>query len=77
MVGQFIKRGDRGWVVRIFTGRDDKGKRQYLNKTIHGTKKDAEKYLTATLRDRDLGVFIEPKKDSSAQISFRRSWLKL
>lgn len=60
MAGQIIKRGDRVWVVRIFTGRDDKGKRQYLNKTIHGTKKDAEKYLTATMRDRDLGVFIEP-----------------
>ena len=60
MAGQIIKRGDKNWLVRIFTGRDDKGKRQYLNKTIHGTKKDAEKYLTATLRDKDLGVLIEP-----------------
>lgn len=60
MAGQIIKRGDRIWLVRIFVGRDDKGKRQYLNKTIHGAKKDAEKYLTATLRDKDLGVLIEP-----------------
>jgi integrase len=60
MAGQVIKRGDNVWLVRIFTGRDEKGKRRYFNKTIHGTKKDAVKYLTATLRDKDLGVFIEP-----------------
>ena len=59
MAGQIIKRGDHTWLVRIFTGRDEKGKRRYVNKTIHGTKKDAEKYFTATQRDRDLGVFIE------------------
>jgi integrase len=74
MAGQIIKRGDRVWVVRIFTGRDDKGKRQYLNKTIHGTKKDAEKYLTATMRDRDLGVFIEPCTLSVSE--YLNKWLE-
>ena len=60
MAGQIIKRGEKTWLVRIFTGRDAKGKRQYFNKTIHGTKKDAEKYLTAKQREKDLGVFVEP-----------------
>ncbi len=60
MAGQIIKRSDRTWLVRIFTGRDAKGKRRYFNKTIHGTKKDAEKYLTAKQREKDLGVFVEP-----------------
>jgi integrase len=59
MTGQIIKRGD-SWTVRIFLGRDTDGKRKYFNKTIHGTKKDAQKYLTAKLREKDLGVFIEP-----------------
>jgi integrase len=59
MTGQIIKRGD-AWTVRIFLGRDTSGKRKYFNKTIHGTKKDAQKYLTAKLREKDLGVFIEP-----------------
>lgn len=59
MAGQIIKRGD-AWLIRIFQGRDAKGKRLYYNKTIRGTKKDAQKYLTASLRDKDLGVFIEP-----------------
>ena len=42
MAGQIIKRGDKIWLVRIFLGRDENGKRRYTNKTIHGTKKNAE-----------------------------------
>ena len=60
MAGQIIKRGGNAWTVRIFLGRDVSGKRKYFNKTIRGTKKDAEMYLTAKLREKDLGVFIEP-----------------
>jgi integrase len=60
MAGQLIKRGERTWLVRIFLGRDEKGKRRYANKTVRGTKKDAEKYLNAALRDNDLGTFVAP-----------------
>lgn len=48
------------WLVRIFLGRETDGKRKYFSKTIHGKKKDADKYLTAKLREKDLGVFVEP-----------------
>ena len=44
MAGQIIKRGDKTWAVRIFLGRDAKGKQLFHRKTIHGTKKDAETY---------------------------------
>jgi integrase len=64
MAGQIIKRGDKTWVVRIFQGRDENGKRRYINKTLHGTKKNADKYLTAKLRDKDLGINIEPASES-------------
>ena len=64
MAGQIIKRGDNTWLVRIFTGRDAAGKRRYFNKTVHGTKKEAEKYLTAKLREQDLGVFVEPSRET-------------
>ncbi|MGI8542161.1 MAG: tyrosine-type recombinase/integrase [Aridibacter sp.] len=60
MAGQITKRGENTWYVRIFLGRDANGKRKYFNKTIHGTKKDAQKYLTAKIREKDLGVFVEP-----------------
>lgn len=60
MTGQIIKRGENTWYIPIFLGRDADGKRKYFNKTIHGTKKDAQKFLTAKTREKDLGVFIEP-----------------
>ena len=61
MTGQLIQRGPKTWLVRTFLGRDpDTGKRRYHNKTIHGTKKDAQRYLNAALRDKDLGTFAEP-----------------
>jgi integrase len=74
MAGQIIKRGDKTWVVRIFQGRDENGKRRYVNKTIHGTKKNAEKYLTAKLRDRDLGINIEPASESLDK--YLEKWLE-
>lgn len=60
MAGQLIQRGERTWLVRVFTGRDGTGKRRYHNHTIRGTKKDAQKYLNGKLREIDLGIFIEP-----------------
>lgn len=60
MAGQIIKRGNRTWLVRIFLGRDAKGKQMFHRKTIHGTKKDAETYRNKVARDRDMGTFIEP-----------------
>lgn len=74
MAGQIIKRGEKTWVVRIFQGRDENGKRHYVNKTIHGTKKNAEKYLTAKLRDKDLGINIEPASESLDKYLYK--WLQ-
>jgi integrase len=64
MAGQLIKRGDNIWLVRVFLGRHSNGKRRHLNKTVHGTKKDAGKFLTAKLREKDLGINIEPASES-------------
>jgi integrase len=74
MAGQIVKRGEKTWIVRIFQGRDENGKRRYINKTIHGTKKNADKYLTAKLRDKDLGLNIEPASESLGQ--YLDKWLE-
>ncbi len=74
MTGQIIKRGENTWYVRIFLGRDANGKRKCFNKTIHGTKKDAQKYLTAKLREKDLGILIEPA--SMALNEYLDKWLE-
>ncbi|MEW6523654.1 MAG: tyrosine-type recombinase/integrase [Bacillota bacterium] len=63
MAGQLIQRGERTWLVRVYLGRDAEGKRKYHNKTIHGTKKDAQKYLNKVLLERDTTGFTEPSKE--------------
>lgn len=45
-------------------GRDAQGKRDYLNETVRGSKKDAQAVLNKLLRDKDLGVLIEPARMS-------------
>jgi integrase len=60
MAGQIIKRGEDTWLVRIFMGRDDQGKRRYLNKTVRGKKKAAQDYLNTTLSSISTGTFVEP-----------------
>jgi integrase len=62
MAGQIIPRGKRTWLVRVFIGRhSETGKRQYQSKTIHGNKKEAQRYLTESLRERDMGIVVEPE----------------
>lgn len=74
MAGQIVKRGDKTWVVRIFMGRDGTGKRRYLNKTIRGTKKDAETYLSKTLTEISAGTFVESSPDTVED--YLKKWLE-
>lgn len=61
--GQLINRGKNVWLVRVYVGRDENKKRRYVNRTVHGTKKQAQAVLTALLRDRDTGTQIEPSRE--------------
>jgi len=73
MAGQIVKRGDKTWLVRIFMGRDTKGKRRYLNKTLHGTKKDAETYLSKTVTEISSGTFVEDSRITMD--TYLKEWL--
>lgn len=60
-------------MVRVPMGRSASGGRLYHNKTIHGTKKDAEKYLARALHERDSGTFVQ---DSRTLLrDFMTAWL--
>ncbi len=72
--GQVIRRGESKWLIRIYRGTDAVGKRDYYNKTIHGAKKDAEKWLAAALRRLDMN---EPIEESDLSFgAFFDQWLK-
>jgi len=62
-VGQIIARRDRRWLIRVYLGRDhETNKRNYHNRTIHGSMREAQSYLTRKLRERDLGRDLEGAK---------------
>ena len=62
-VGQIIARGDRRWLIRVYLGRDSgTNKRNYHNRTIQGSMREAQAYLTRKLRERDLGRDLEGAK---------------
>lgn len=63
MAGTIYRRGQNTFQVRVFLGYDPQtGKRRNHCKTIRGTKKDAEKYLTKILRELHTGTFVEPSR---------------
>jgi integrase len=59
-VGQVLERGPNKWLIRIFIGYKPNGQNDYFNKTFHGAKTEAEKWLRGALARRDRG---EPLED--------------
>lgn len=74
MAGQIIEKGERRYLVRLYNGRDQHGKKIYYSKLIHGTRTDAERFLRGLLRDKDLGVFVAPSPLSFNE--YLDYWLK-
>jgi integrase len=53
-LGQIIPRGDNRWLVRVSLGRDHAtGRRRYLNRTISGSHRKAQQFLSAQLLSRE------------------------
>jgi integrase len=72
-MAQFIHRNG-AWLVRISVSRDRAtGRRRYHNHTVHGTKKDAQRYGTAFQRRLDLGEVVEPTRKTVDE--FLDEWL--
>jgi hypothetical protein len=53
------KEKDKKYLVRIFTGRDAKGKRTFFNKMFTGTKAEAKKFAREKETARDRGLPLE------------------
>jgi integrase len=52
-LGQIIPRGDNRWLVRVSLGRDHAtGRRRYLNRTVSGSHRKAQQFLSAQLVER-------------------------
>ncbi len=54
--GQLISRGPHTWLVRVSLGCDpESGTRKYHNKTIRGSFREAQTYLSGKLQEREIG----------------------
>ena len=73
MPGQLVRRGENNWLVRVPNGRRLNGTRKYINRTIRGTKKEAQRELTRLLRERDTGLVPEVTRETLGD--FLREWL--
>lgn len=74
-VGQIIARGERRWLVRVYLGRDrETRKRSYHNRTIYGSLRYAQAYLTRRLHERDLSRGVEGLQVTVDE--FLDHWLK-
>jgi integrase len=73
-VGQVLERGENKWLIRIFRGYKPNGQNDYFNKTFHGPKKEAERWLRGALARRDRG---EPLEDPDITFeSLFNEWLE-
>jgi integrase len=74
-VGQIIARGERTWLVRVYLGRDrETQERTYHNRTIYGSLRYAQAYLTRRLHERDLSRGLEALQVTVDE--FLDHWLK-
>jgi len=75
MAGNITKRGEDRWQIKVFLGRDpETGKQLVHNKTIHGTKRDAQAYMNRVLHERDRGIWVEPSNQTVGDYLDR--WLR-
>lgn len=75
MRGHIKKRGKNSWTAVVYLGRDPQtGKKKYQWQAVKGTKKHAEKELTALLARIEEGTHIKPSKLTVAQ--YLEEWLR-
>ncbi len=58
--GQVVQRGPSSWTIRISLPADVEGKRKTWNKTVHGTRQDAERALAHAIYRYDSGKLEVP-----------------
>jgi len=74
-VGQILARGERRWLVRVYLGRNrETRKRTYHNRTVYGSLRHAQAYLTRRLHERDLARGVEGLQVTVDE--FLDHWLK-
>jgi len=75
MSGSLRQRGERSWQLRVHAGRDSiTGRKRYVEKTFHGTRRQAERALAALVTETDSYV---PRNNKEATLGrLLNEWLE-
>lgn len=74
-MAEIIPKGKDKYLVRVFLRRVA-GHTKYFNKTVTGTKKDAQKKARELETKRDLGIPLKPSSENPTLGKFLDGWLK-
>jgi len=55
MRGHLQRRGDDAWRIKVYVGRSGEGRKRYVERTVHGAKRDAERALARLVVEVDDG----------------------
>ena len=72
--GNIEQRGENTWRIRYDLPLGPDGKRRQARVTFHGTRREAERELTRLLREKDLGLSLEPSRLTLGQLL--EKWLE-
>lgn len=76
MKGNITRRGGSSWRLSVFMGADEvTGKRRYAQKTVHGTKREAQTELATMVSEVSQGRYAMPGSVSLAELLER--WMEL
>lgn len=73
MRGHVQQRGPRSWRLKVFVGRSADGRKRYLERTVSGTKREAERELSRLLVEVDEGRHVAAGPVASGELLDR--WL--
>lgn len=72
--GQMIPRGEKTWLLRVYLGRDEHGKRKYHSTMVGGSQTQARRELTRLLRSVDTKTLVRPCHQTLR--SYVEEWLE-
>ncbi len=74
MRGHIQQRGRQSWRVKVFVGRDADGVMWYFERTVRGTRRDAERELARVVLEVGEGRHAAAAPMSFAELLDRRAW---
>ena len=75
MQGNLQQRGPSSWRIRVFVGRDEAGKKRYLERTVRGTKREAQRVMARLVTEVDEGRHVAAASSRFGEVLDR--WLEV